>query len=132
MIIESSSGNQGVCAKKYSYWQNLRERDYKKYKQKRKEELIRYISRKFEQLPIGVNISELIHNNRKYRNWHCRLTRLLFDDKLPRECKLCKSFLDIHIHHIRYKYPIKRCDLVRLCRRCHLIIHQMIEPITKF
>ena len=117
MIIESSSGNKGV-----------RERTRKS----RNRDRIKYISRKFEQLPKGIDIDILIHNNRKYRQWFCRLTRLLFDNKLPRECKLCKSFLDIHIHHIRYRYPIKRCDIVRLCHRCHITIHQMIEPITKF
>lgn len=45
---------------------------------------------------------------------------------LPKECVACGSKEDLHIHHKRYKYPIRITDLVRLCRRCHVEIHQKV------
>ena len=57
-----------------------------------------------------------------------KLTRLLFKDKLKRECKNCGSKEDLHIHHKKYIFPIKEEDLVVLCRRCHVLEHQRINP----
>lgn len=62
-----------------------------------------------------------------------RLTRIMFDDKLPRRCADCGCFDvsdDLQIHHIRYVFPIVEGDLVRLCRCCHVLEHQRI--VRKF
>lgn len=51
------------------------------------------------------------------------LTRLLFNDILPKQCEMCGSKENLHIHHKKYNLPIIKEDLLRVCRSCHLEIH---------
>ena len=46
-------------------------------------------------------------------------TREVFNNRLPRECEYCGSTANLHIHHIRYRFPINEVDLLRLCKYCH-------------
>jgi len=52
------------------------------------------------------------------------LTKELYSDKLPNECIKCSSKDKLHIHHLRYKYPIELKDLVRICASCHSRLHK--------
>jgi hypothetical protein len=79
---------------------------------------IRFLEKKFIENPDFVPKGEL-------RNDFDRLTRLLFDDKLPKKCEICGSISELQIHHKQYKYPIVIEDLVRLCREHHLGKHRM-------
>jgi len=55
-------------------------------------------------------------------------TRIKFDPILPQRCQECGGKEDLQIHHIHYRSPIRLKDLVRLCRRCHVLEHQRVKP----
>lgn len=82
----------------------------------RAKERSKYLIRRIEK---GIKLS---------KNEFSRLTRCLFDNKLPKICKNCGELEDLQIHHINYDYPIKKKYLVRLCRRCHVLEHQRLHP----
>jgi DNA-binding MarR family transcriptional regulator len=65
---------------------------------------------------FAVQTRESMHAFRK-------LTRMLFDDCLPKECARCGSRTCLHIHHKVYEYPLQIDDLERLCRPCHDALH---------
>lgn len=100
--------------------QRKRYRD--KYPEKVKEQKRKYLDRKIKNNP------ELIEKaNDKLRHYFNTLTRILFNDVLPKWCAVCGTNDDLHIHHKRYVYPINETDLVRLCRRHHVEEHQKVE-----
>ena len=99
-----------------------RRRYRERYPEKVKEQRIRYLDKKIKNELGGIARVE-----KKLRQEFTRLTRLLFDDMLPKECCFCKSGEDLEIHHIRYVYPLKIKDLVRLCKKCHIEEHQRVE-----
>ena len=77
---------------------------------------------------IENNPDVLLKEDAKLRNQLARLTRILYDDKLPPRCEECGSARNLQIHHIRYAYPIVQQDLMRLCHQCHVLEHQRIYP----
>ena len=97
-----------------------------KQKEASKRQKKRYFKKKLSQ------IDKIDSTNKEIKFFINSLTRILYSDILPKECKLCGTTEDLHIHHIRYKYPIKEGDLVRLCRKCHHNIHRMINLTTNF
>lgn len=109
-------------------------RDYKReqkklyklrYPEKRKETRRKYLDNRFRKNP------ELMEGLKgRLRNDFGRLTRLMFDEVLPRRCYVCGAIEDLQIHHMRYVFPIQEADLVRLCRRCHLAEHWKVTPLT--
>lgn len=101
-------------------WKLLRERNPEKYQKLRKKGYINYVKRKLEKNPL------LIRDEKFRRIWFGKLTRLLFGDILPKKCSVCGTREDLQIHHIKYVYPIKKEDLIRLCRRHHIEEHQRI------
>ena len=80
---------------------------------------------------LKENPKEMEKFEMKFRQMFTKLTRLQFGEVLPKECAICKTNIDLQIHHIRYVYPIKKKDLVRLCRQHHTEEHQKITP-TQF
>lgn len=55
------------------------------------------------------------------------MTVALFNKVLPKVCCKCGSTERLHIHHIKYKYPIEEKDLMRLCQSCHSKHHQSLR-----
>ncbi len=82
----------------------------------------RYITKKLEE---NVYLAQ----DKKFRNEFNKLTRIMYDDVLPRECAICRTKDDLHIHHKQYVYPIVSKDLVRLCRICHIEEHHRLRPL---
>ena len=99
----------------------------KRHPEKVKEMRIKYLDRKLQKR-IEKDNSYLDKLKGKLLSDFDRLTRLMFRDKLEKECQDCGSFEDLHIHHKQYKYPIVKKDLVVLCRRCHHLEHQRVHP----
>ncbi|MDD4922848.1 MAG: hypothetical protein PHS30_10285 [Bacteroidales bacterium] len=77
--------------------------------------------------PDAINLL----NEKLVREFHT-LTRILYDEILPKHCELCSSREDLQIHHLRYVFPIVKEDLIRLCRKCHVLEHQKIHPLKKW
>lgn len=100
-----------------------RQRWRKKYPEKVKEQRIKYLDRKFKKNPDSIKKLQ----GRILQEFD-KLTRLTFDDLMPRYCEICGSTDDLHIHHKQYVLPIVKKDLQRLCRRCHVLEHQKITP----
>jgi 5-methylcytosine-specific restriction endonuclease McrA len=76
------------------------------------------------------NFNERIKTDKWFLCDFRKLTRLLFNDKLPKECEECgvkDSHAVLHIHHLKYKFPIEREDLMRLCMSCHSFYHKKID-----
>ena len=107
-----------------------RRRYRKKYPEKVKEQRIKYLDRKIQK-HIEKDPTYLFKLKEKLLQDFDRLTRLIYKDKLPRECAKCHSKEDLHIHHKRYVYPIKKSDLKVLCRECHTTEHHKIHPPQK-
>jgi len=97
-----------------------------KYPEKVKAQRIRYLDKKIKNNPEEFKAFE-----NKFRQMFNKLTRLMFNDELPKFCAVCGSFDDLQIHHIRYVYPIIKKDIVRLCSRCHIEEHQKTNPYFK-
>ena len=99
--------------------QNARYR--KRHPEKIREQRIKYLDKKFKNNPKLIDkLKGQIHND------FDRLTRLLFDEQLPKKCAVCGSEFDLQIHHKKYAYPIVIEDLRRLCRKHHTEEHQRI------
>lgn len=92
-----------------------------KHPEKVRAEKRAYLDRKFRNDPERMKKLE-----GKIRSEFGKLTRLMYDEVLPKSCENCGATEDLHIHHKRYVYPIEREDIVRLCRRCHVEWHQRI------
>lgn len=106
-----------------------RKRWRQKYPDKAKEERRKYLERKLlKKISEDPGYISNIENRLKIQ--FGRLTRILWDKELPKHCENCNSIDDLHIHHIQYKYPIERKDLKRLCRRCHVLEHEKVNPLT--
>lgn len=101
-----------------------------KYPEKVKEKRIRYLDKKIRKR-LEQEPEYLDKLKGKLLMQFDRLTRLMFKDKLPRICQECKAEEDLHIHHIRYVYPINPKDLMVLCRRCHILEHQREPPLKR-
>lgn len=99
-----------------------------RHPEKIKEERKRYLDRKVKK-KITENPEYLETLTGKLLGEFDKLTRLLFDEQLPRHCEICGGINDLHIHHMSYIYPIKKDDLIRLCRRCHILEHQKLHPL---
>ena len=104
-----------------------RRRYKKKYPEKVKEERRRYLDRKIKK-KIEQDNSYLDNRKNHLIQEFNNLTRLMYNDILPRRCENCGDKDDLHIHHKRYVYPIVKEDLIRLCRRCHIEEHQKAIP----
>ncbi len=114
--------------KKYEgYWARLRENNPEKYKQKKKEQNRRYLERQFQK-ELKKNKTEMLTKlEGALKIYLNKLTRILYDDVLPKSCKVCGTEDDLHIHHIRNTYPIKKKDLIRLCVEHHIEEHQKVN-----
>ena len=88
---------------------------------------MRYADKKLR-LAIENNPNVLLKEDAKLRHQLAKLTRILYDGELPPRCEECGSARNLQIHHIRYAYPIKKEDLMRLCMQCHVLEHQKIYP----
>ncbi len=104
-----------------------RRRYRQKYPEKVKEQRRRYYDKKIRER-LKKEPKHLDKLKGRLLHQFDRLTRLTFGDKLGRICKECGEERDLHIHHIRYVYPIKESDLKVLCRGCHILEHQKIPP----
>lgn len=103
-----------------------RRRYRERYPEKIKERRRKYLDNKFRNNP------ELMKKLKgQLQSDFCRLTRLLFDDVLPRVCAECGTTEDLEIYHKRFSYPIMREDLRRMCRRCRLEERQKIKEVDK-
>ena len=107
-----------------------RRRYRQKYPEKVKERRRRYYDKKIKQ-KVEQDPTYLEKLKGKLLHHFDRLTSLTFRDKLVMVCKGCGDETDLHIHHIRYVYPIKESDLKVLCRRCHTLEHQKVPPPLK-
>lgn len=107
-----------------------RQRYKKKYPEKVREQKQRYLDRKLRKA-IKENPLYLEKLKGKLLSEFDRLTRLIFHELLPKRCEICLTTSDIHIHHLRYSFPIEKNDLIRLCRKCHIREHQRPIPITE-
>lgn len=105
-----------------------RRRYRKKYPEKVKEQRKKYLEKKLIKR-IEDNPNYEIKLERKFISDFNRLTRLKFNNILPKYCMICNSRDNLQIHHIQYKYPIIEKDLKRLCQKCHKEEHQRIIPI---
>lgn len=102
-----------------------RRRYRERYPEKVKEQRRRYLEKRIRENP------ELIKKaSDKLRNDFNRLTRILYDDILPRECAVCGTNEDLQIHHKVYEFPIKEEHLVRFCRRHHIEEHQKMPIVN--
>lgn len=104
-----------------------RRRYRKKYPEKIKDERRKYLDKKLRK-EIKENPEVLEKIKGKLLSQFDKLTRLTFDDKLPKRCEDCGISVDLHIHHMQYVYPIELKHLIRLCRRCHVLEHQKLHP----
>lgn len=104
-----------------------RRRYREKYPEKIKEQRIKYLDNKIKKRVMDQPeyMEEL--KTKLIRDFQ-KLTRLLFSDILPPYCEQCGAKESLEIHHLAYKYPIQRQDLMRLCRKCHIEAHQK-EPL---
>ena len=99
-----------------------RRRWREKYPEKVKQHRITYLDKKIKANPEGIKkVGEKLRLQFNY------LTRLLFADVLPKECAVCGTNEYLHIHHIRYIYPIKKEDLMVLCPKHHVEEHQKVN-----
>jgi len=99
-----------------------------KYPEKIREGKRKYLARKLEK-KLRENPEFLEDWKKRFLSEFGTLTRLSFDNILPRECFLCGSTRDLEIHHIRYIYPIQEKDIRRLCKRCHQLEYQRVAPL---
>lgn len=104
-----------------------RRRYRRKYPDKLREQKKRYLDKMFKK-KLDDDPEYFIVIEKRLKMLFCKLTKMFFDDVLPKECYVCKSTEDLQIHHIRYCYPVQEKDIVRLCRRCHVLEHQKITP----
>jgi 5-methylcytosine-specific restriction endonuclease McrA len=102
-----------------------RSRYRKKYPEKVKEHRKKYLFKKLLK-KIEQNPDILKQKEERLIQDFCRLTRLTFENILPKQCENCGSTEDLQIHHKQYKFPIIKEDLIRLCRKCHIEEHQKI------
>jgi hypothetical protein len=99
----------------------------RKYPEKVREQRRKYLDRKIiRKFKEDCNFQNKIKE--KLRADFGRLTKLMYNDLLPKYCEICGETEDLHIHHKKYEYPILTKDLIRLCRRCHNLEHQRIIP----
>lgn len=77
---------------------------------------IRTLSKKIEE---KINRNESYLDNKLLRMRFAELTKLIYADKLPKYCEICKSTTSLAIHHKNYDYPILKENIIRLCRPCH-------------
>ena len=106
------------------YWKKLKISDPEQYKQKRRDQNQKYIEKKFKE-ELKHNKKEMIEKVEKAMiPLLNKLTRILYDHQIPKRCENCGATEDLHLHHIRYTYPIDRKDIKRLCRQCHVLEHQ--------
>ena len=101
-----------------------RQRHPEKIKEQRKRYLDRKVRKRIESEPDYFKTL-----SGKLLGEFDRLTRLLFDNQLPRYCEICGGITDLQIHHMSYIYPIEKKDIIRLCRRCHILEHQKLHPL---
>jgi len=92
-----------------------------KYPEKVKEQRKKYLDNKIKNNPDLIKKA-----GDKLRQDFTRLTKISFDDVLPKFCFVCGAVDDLEIHHKKYVYPIKEEDLVRLCKRHHVEEHQKV------
>ena len=104
-----------------------RRRYRQKYPEKVKEQRKRYYDKKVRER-IKDDPKHLEKLKGRLLHQFDRLTSLTFRDKLPGRCRECGEERDLHIHHIRYLYPIKASDLKVLCRECQMLEHQKTPP----
>lgn len=100
-----------------------RRRWRQKYPEKVRIERRKYLDRKFQKNPAlldGLKGQILADFE--------RLTRIMYDEEMPRVCEMCGKTEDLQIHHKRYVYPVVREDLMRLCRHCHVFVHRQVLP----
>jgi len=83
---------------------------------------------RFARLNKRSNESRLVSGKIKLGDFR-QLTRILFDSELPRFCCHCGSKKKLHIHHIKYKFPIHKDDLIRLCQPCHAKWHKRLREM---
>ena len=93
-----------------------------KYPEKIKEQRRKYLDNKIKNNPDLIKKA-----SDKLRQDFNRLTKITFDDVLPKCCAVCGSTYDLHIHHKKYVYPIKEEDLIRLCSKHHIEEHQKVR-----
>ena len=96
-----------------------------------KDEKRRYLDRKIKK-KIKENPNILENLRTKLLQDFDKLTRITFDDSLPKHCEICGLTVDLHIHHMQYIYPIQTKHLIRLCRRCHTLEHQKLHPLLEW
>lgn len=66
----------------------------------------------------------------KTRHWKQLRTR-----KNKKNCAICASTNLIDVHHLNYKnlFDVTTADLIKLCRRCHFIAHDLMKTgVLKF
>ncbi len=82
---------------------------------------------------MSINDKEEYKEYLNSEHWKIiREARLKIDNN---ECKFCGSKNDLHVHHLTYKNKgnEKMYDLITLCKKCHLKLHEVIEEnIPKF
>ena len=101
-----------------------------RHPEKVKEQRKRYLDRKIKK-KLAVEPKYLDKLSGKLLAEFDRLTRLLFDDQLPRYCEICGGIEVLNIHHMQYIYPIQKKHIIRLCHRCHILEHQKLHPLTE-
>ena len=101
-----------------------KQRHPEKVKEQRKRYLNRKVRKRLENEPDYLN-----KLNGKLLGEFDRLTRLLYDEQLPKYCEICGGIIDLQIHHMSYIYPIAKKDIIRLCKRCHTLEHQKLHPL---
>lgn len=100
-----------------------RRRYRKKHPEIIKEQRRKYLDKQLRK-KIKENPNVLEDLKIKLLTQFTRLTRLMYFGKLGNCCQYCKADEDLHIHHIRYRYPIVKEDLLLLCRKCHVEEHK--------
>lgn len=65
--------------------------------------------------------------------WERKKAAFRETDEYTGRCYCCKSFENIHIHHITYERlgDESMDDLVAVCRKCHRLIHEMAKVMPR-
>ena len=98
-----------------------------RHPEKIREQRRKYLDRRIKKAII-LNPELKIKMEKKLLHDFDRLTKLSFEDNLPKHCERCGKTSNLHIHHLQYIFPIELKHLVRLCINCHKLEHHRLNP----
>lgn len=67
--------------------------------------------------------------NQYMNSYQWEVTKKKYYSRHGKECRACKTNLDLHVHHLSYDKlgAEEDTDLVCLCQKCHNYVHRYIK-----